>query len=390
MRIFRRLNDFVKQSINNIQEEITQLYYSIAKYITGAITRYFREKKISISEKFKRSFGAKIAIDLGTANIIIGITRGLFILNEPSFIMARRDEEKIRVVEIGNKAIELIGRTAGDVKIIKPIKYGAALDFFLVESMLKKFITKAVKINKYLLFDSSAIVAIPAQMAPEEKKIIKQAVVSSGIRDVMLVEQQMAAAVGIGLPVSTPTGSMVINIGGSAIEIFVISLNGIVLYHKIPAAGHLMDELIVNLAKRKYNLIITEKTAEMAKIKLCSIFPLEKELVADIIGRDTTRGHPKIITLTSLEIRRLFKDIFRRLVFHTKEIIEKIPPELSGDIFDSGAFLYGGGSRILGVNELLTRNCKIKFQTVKDSTHLTLNGIKKIAENKEIYTKLFM
>lgn len=390
MKIFTKLENYIKQKIKILHAFVEQWRLKIIDYLVSSITSYAREKKRRINDKINRSFGAKIAIDFGTANTMISIAGGKFILNEPTIAAIRYNGESMKILAIGDQAVELLSKNKDNIKAIRPLRFGSISNFFVAEYVIKKFITKAVKQNKYLLFDSKAIVSIPTYMTLIEKKIIKQAVLKSGIKRVQLIEHQMATALGIGLHVATPHASMIINIGGGTMGIFLISLNGIVLSHILSSAGHSMTELLVGLVRRKHGTIITEKTAETAKIALSSIFPLGRELSLDVMGRDVARGQPKIATISSMEIRELFQNIFKQLGLAAGGIVSQIPPELSADISELGIFVCGGGSKIKDIDKFLTAHCKVRVQIAQDSTYATLDGIWKIFENSEIYTKLFM
>lgn len=295
-------------------------------------------------------FSKDMGIDLGTANTLVYVKGKGIILREPSVVAIRNDNKK-QVLAVGDEAKEMIGRTPGNIVAIRPLKDGVIADFDITEIMLKKFIEKATNNSSFV--KPRIVVCFPSGVTEVERRAIEEATKQAGAREVHLMEEPMAAAIGSGLPVSEPTGSMVVDIGGGTTEVAVISLGGIVTSKSLRIAGDELDQAIVSYIKKEYSLMIGERTAEHIKIEIGSAFQEDEERVMDIKGRDLITGLPKVITISSSEIREALKEPVLLIVDAIKSTLEKTPPELSADIMDKGIMLTGGGAMLYGLDMLI-------------------------------------
>lgn len=295
-------------------------------------------------------FSKDMGIDLGTANTLVYVKGKGIILREPSVVAIRNDNKK-QVLAVGDEAKEMIGRTPGNIVAIRPLKDGVIADFDITEIMLKKFIEKATNNSSFV--KPRIVVCFPSGVTEVERRAIEEATKQAGAREVHLMEEPMAAAIGSGLPVSEPTGSMVVDIGGGTTEVAVISLGGIVTSKSLRIAGDELDQAIVSYIKKEYSLMIGERTAERVKIEIGSAFQEDEERTMDIKGRDLITGLPKVITISSSEIREALKEPVLLIVDAIKSTLEKTPPELSADIMDKGIMLTGGGAMLYGLDMLI-------------------------------------
>lgn len=293
-----------------------------------------------------------MGIDLGTANTLIYLKGKGIILREPSVVAIRNDSTK-QVLAVGDEAKEMIGRTPGNIVAIRPLKDGVIADFDITQTMLNKFIKKVTNNSSFVR--PRIVVCFPSGVTEVEKRAIEEATKQAGAREVYLMEEPMAAAIGAGLPVSEPTGSMVVDIGGGTTEVAVISLGGIVTSKSLRIAGDELDQSIVAYIKKEYNLMIGERTAEQIKMEIGSAFPDEEETSMDIKGRDLISGLPKVITVSSAEIREAIKEPVSAIIDSIKSTLEKTPPELAADIMDKGIMLTGGGALLKGLDKLINK-----------------------------------
>ena len=289
-----------------------------------------------------------IAIDLGTANSLVFVKGRGIVLCEPSVVAVQRGTS--HVLAVGEEAKRMIGRTPGNIAAIRPMKDGVIADFEVTEAMLRYFIKKAQprKVNKPLV-----VIAIPSGITEVEKRAVRDSALRAGAREVFLVEEPKAAAIGVGLPIHEPGGNMIIDIGGGTTEMAVISLDGIVVSRSLRIAGDELDQSIIEHLRKAYNLMIGERTAEEIKIRLGSAYPLDEELRMEVRGRDLVAGLPKTVTITSEEIREALSEPVRAIVEAARLTLEKTPPELSADLIDRGIVLAGGGSLLRGMDRLL-------------------------------------
>jgi rod shape-determining protein MreB len=292
--------------------------------------------------------GRDMAVDLGTANTLVYVRGRGIVLSEPSVVAI--DSRSGEVHAVGIEAKRMLGRTPGSIQAIRPLKDGVIADFDVTEEMLRHFIQK-VHQNRFA--HPRVVVCVPSGVTGVEKRAVEEACLSAGARAAYLIEEPMAAAIGAGLPVGEPTGSMVVDIGGGTSEVAVISLGGIVVSESIRVGGDEMDEAIINYAKREYKLLIGQQTAEELKLEVGSASPMEEELQAEIRGRDMVSGLPKTVVITSEEIRQALEEPVSQIVEAVKETLDRTPPELASDIMDRGIMLAGGGSLLQGLDSRL-------------------------------------
>ena len=297
-------------------------------------------------------FSNDLAIDLGTANTIVYVKDKGIVLNEPSVVAVHQDSKGMKkVLAVGNEAKNMLGRTPGNIVAIRPMRDGVIADFDITEAMLKHFILCVH--NRKSLVRPRIIVAVPSGITQVERRAVREAVESAGAREIYLIEEPMAAAIGAGLPVSEPTSSMVVDIGGGTTEVAVISLAGIVYSKSVRVAGDKIDEAIVQYMKRKHNLLIGERTAEIIKIEIGCAYPFEEIKIGSIKGRDLISGIPKITETNSEEIREAINEQVIFIVDAIKDTLENSPPELAGDIVDRGIVLTGGGALLQNIDILI-------------------------------------
>ena len=296
-------------------------------------------------------FSKDIGIDLGTANTLIFMKGKGIIMREPSVVAVDTRNDTVRYV--GQDAKEIIGRTPGSIVAVRPLKDGVIADFDITASMLQIFIRKVC--NNSVLARPRIIICIPSGVTEVERRAVREATFKAGAKHVSIIEEPMAAAIGAGLPVAEATGSMVVDIGGGTSEVAVISLGGIVASRSVRVGGDELDNSIIQYIKRKYNLLIGERTAEDIKINIGSAFPLEEEATMDIKGRDLMDGLPKNIQITSEEIREALADPLSMVLDAIRTTLEKTPPELSADIIDHGITLTGGGALLRGLDQLIEK-----------------------------------
>ncbi len=298
--------------------------------------------------------GRDMAVDLGTANTLVYVRGRGIVLSEPSVVAI--DSRTGEVHAVGIEAKRMLGRTPGTIQAIRPLKDGVIADFDVTEEMLRHFIQK-VHQNRWA--HPRVVVCVPSGVTGVEKRAVEEATLSAGARQAYLIEEPMAAAIGAGLPVGEPTGSMIVDIGGGTSEVAVISLGGIVVSQSIRVGGDELDEAIINYAKREYKLLIGQQTAEELKLEIGSAYPMEEELQAEIRGRDMVTGLPKTIVLTSEEIRRAIDEPLSQILGAVRETLDRTPPELASDIMDRGIMLAGGGALLHGLDERLRQETQM-------------------------------
>jgi rod shape-determining protein MreB len=297
-------------------------------------------------------FSNDLAIDLGTANTLTFVRGKGIVSNEPSVVAVQRmGNGSKKVLAVGKQAKEMLGRTPGNITAVRPMKDGVIADFEVTEAMLRYFITRVH--NRQTLVKPRIIIGVPSGITEVEKRAVRDSALAAGAREVYLIEEPMAAAIGAGLPVTEPSGNMVVDIGGGTTEVAVISLSGIVAARSIRVAGDKMDDAISAFIKRKYNLLIGERTAEMVKKQLGNAYPLEERQTMDIKGRDLVAGVPKTLSINSDEIRESLAEPVSAIVEAVKSVLERTPPELAADIVDRGIVLTGGGAQLRNLDVLL-------------------------------------
>jgi rod shape-determining protein MreB len=297
-------------------------------------------------------FSNDLAIDLGTATTLTFVKGKGIVSNEPSVVAVQRGSNGVKkVLAVGKEAKEMLGRTPGNIVAVRPMKDGVIADFEVTEAMLRYFIVQAH--NRRTLVKPRIIVCVPSGITEVEKRAVRDSALAAGAREVYLIEEPMAAAIGAGLPITEPSGNMIVDIGGGTTEVAVISLAGIVVSKSIRVGGDKMDEAIVQHIKRKYNLLIGERTAEDIKKQIGSAYSLDEVLTVDVKGRDLVAGVPKTLTINSDEIRDALAEPVNAIVEAVRVVLERTPPELSADIVDKGIVLSGGGSQLKNLDVLL-------------------------------------
>jgi rod shape-determining protein MreB and related proteins len=296
-------------------------------------------------------FTRDIGIDLGTANTLVFVKGKGIVLREPSVVAIRRDTGTI--LAVGEEAKKMIGRTPGNIVAIRPMKDGVIADFDVTQTMLRHFIARAYR--RKTLFYPQVVVCVPSGVTEVEKRAVLDATKQAGAREAFLIEEPMAAAIGAGLPVEEPTGSMIVDIGGGTTEVAIISLGGIVTSKSIRIGGDEMDEAIVHYIKRTYNLMIGERTAEEVKIQIGTAYLADEGSTMDIRGRDLVTGLPKTLNITAKEIEKALSDPVYQILDAIKITLEKTPPELASDIMDKGIVMTGGGALLKGLDKLVAQ-----------------------------------
>ena len=311
-------------------------------------------------------FSNDLAIDLGTANTLVYVKGKGIVLSEPSVVAVRTDGRgKSRVMAVGLEAKNMLGRTPGNIVAIRPMHDGVIADFDVTEAMLRHFIQQVH--NRRTFIRPRIVVAVPTGITPVEKRAVKEAAESAGAREVFLIEEPMAAAIGAGMPITEPGCNMVVDIGGGTTEVAVISLAGIVFSRSVRVAGDKMDEAIIQYVKRKYNLLIGERPAEIIKMTIGNAFPeTENYETIEVKGRDLVSGIPKILAIDSEEIRVAISEQIDAIVETTKIALEQTPPELSADIVDRGIVLTGGGALLKNLDKLLREETGLPITIAED------------------------
>jgi rod shape-determining protein MreB len=327
-----------------------------------------------------------IGIDLGTANTLVFVRGEGIVLNEPSVVAVEVATKK--VLAVGAAAKEMLGRTPGEIDAIRPLKDGVIADFETTEKLLSDFIKRVVR-HRYLM-KPRIVISVPSGITEVEKRAVRDSAENAGARDVFLIQEPMAAAIGVGLPVDQPTGSMVIDVGGGTSEIAVIALNGIVNNISIRIAGDEMDEAIVLYLKKNYNLLIGERTAEEIKIKIGSAFPMENEDVMEIKGRDLVAGIPKTIKISSVQIREALSEPVEAIVEAVRQALEQTPPELSADILDRGIIITGGGALLKGLDKRIRHETNLPVIVADDPLTCVVRGTGKVLDNLPFYSKVLI
>jgi rod shape-determining protein MreB len=318
-------------------------------------------------------FSNDLAIDLGTANTLVFVKGKGIVLNEPSVVAVHQDSRGTKkVLAVGNDAKIMLGRTPGNIMAIRPMRDGVIANFDATEAMLKHFILSVH--NRKALVHPRIIIAVPSGITQVERRAVLETVESAGAREIFIIEEPMAAAIGAGLPIADPTSSMIVDIGGGTTEVAVISLHGIVYSRCVRVAGDKIDEAIVQYMKRKYNLLIGERTAETIKFGLGCAYPLDEIKIGDVKGRDLIAGMPKIIETNSEEIREAINEPLTLIVDAIKDALENAPPELAGDIVDRGIVLTGGGALLQNIDVLIREETGLPVTVTDDPLSSVARG----------------
>ncbi|MCL2053700.1 MAG: rod shape-determining protein [Oscillospiraceae bacterium] len=322
-------------------------------------------------------FVKDIGIDLGTANTVIFMRGKGIIIREPSVVAV--DTRTDRAKYVGQEAKDVIGRTPGSIVAVRPLKDGVIADFEITTTMLQEFIHKALKGAPFT--KARVVICIPSGVTAVERRAVKEAAENAGAKRVNVIEEPMAAAIGAGLPVSEPQGSMIVDIGGGTSEVAVISLGGIVTSRSVRVAGDTFDNAIINYIKKKYNLLIGERTAENVKIAIGSAYPSESESDMEIKGRNLLNGLPENISVTSAEIREALSEPLSHVVEAIKVTLEKTPPELAADIIDAGITLAGGGALVRGLDTLISKETGIPVFIAESPLDCVADGTGRVLED---------
>ncbi|MDD6056237.1 MAG: rod shape-determining protein [Helicobacter sp.] len=328
-------------------------------------------------------FSHDISIDLGTANTIVLVKGQGVIINEPSVVAVQNDRYgKNKVLAVGHEAKEMVGKTPGSIIAVRPMKDGVIADFDMTEKMIRHFIEKAHK--RKALMRPRIIVCVPYGLTGVERKAVRESAMSAGAREVFLIEEPMAAAIGAGLPVKEPKGSLVVDIGGGTTEIGVISLGGLVISKSLRTAGDKLDMAVVDYVRRKYSLLIGERTGEEIKIQIGSAISLDEPLSMQVKGRDQVSGLLNSIELTSEDVREAMKETLKEISNALKDVLEQMPPDLAGDIVENGIVLTGGGALIRGLDKYLSDIVKLPVYVGEEPLLCVAKGTGKALEEIDV------
>lgn len=332
-------------------------------------------------------FSHDISIDLGTANTIVLVKGQGVIINEPSVVAVQNDRYgKNKILAVGHEAKDMVGKTPGSILAVRPMKDGVIADFDMTEKMIRHFIEKAHR--RKALMRPRIIVCVPYGLTGVERKAVRESAISAGAREVFLIEEPMAAAIGAGLPVKEPKGSLVVDIGGGTTEIGVISLGGLVISKSLRTAGDKLDMAVVDYVRRKYSLLIGERTGEEIKIQIGSAISLDEPLVMQVKGRDQVSGLLNTIELTSEDVREAMKEPLKEISNALKDVLEQMPPDLAGDIVENGIVLTGGGALIRGLDKYLSDIVKLPVYVGDEPLLCVAKGTGKALEEIDVLQQL--
>ena len=326
-----------------------------------------------------------IGIDLGTANVLVHVEGKGIVIQEPS-VVAVDDDGRIRAV--GEDAREMIGRTPGNIHAIRPMKDGVIADYVITEAMLRFFINKATSGRMRMRLSGPIVmISVPAGVTSVEKRAVKDAALKAGAKEAYLIEEPLAAAIGANVPISGPSGNMVIDIGGGTSEVAVIALGGIVVSTSLRVGGNKFDESIASYIRKKYNLMIGERTAEEVKITIGTALPLERELSMEVRGRDLIAGLPRTIPITSSEVMEAIELPLQQLVAAVRHVLEQTPPELSSDIIDKGMVMSGGGALLRNIDKLLTQVTGVPCHVAENALNCVALGTGEALKHYDFFKK---
>ncbi|MDI6710548.1 MAG: rod shape-determining protein [Bacillota bacterium] len=332
-------------------------------------------------------FSRDMGIDLGTANTLVYVRGKGIVMREPSVVAIQKDTGQ--VLAVGEEAKQMIGRTPGNIVAIRPMKDGVIADFDTTQSMIKYFISKALR-GKTFLIKPRVVIGVPSGVTAVEERAVREAALQAGAREAYLIEEPMAAAIGAGLPVHEPTGNMIVDVGGGTTEVAVISLGGIVTSRSIRVAGDEMDEAIIQHIKRSYNLMIGERTAEEIKIKIGTAYPPDVNDTEDVRGRDLVTGLPKTVTVTSEEIYRALSEPVAAILDAIRQTLERTPPELASDIMDRGIVMAGGGALLRGLDRLVSEETHMPVHLADEPLLAVAHGAGRVLENIDILKRVLI
>ena len=329
-------------------------------------------------------FSSDLAIDLGTANTLVFVRgRGISVC-EPSIVAVNRVTNRVEAA--GAKAKDMLGKTPGNIQAIRPMKDGVIADFDVTERMLEHFIRQAN--GRSFLVRPRIVISVPSEITQVEKRAVKDTALKAGASEVFLIEQAMAAAIGAGLPITEPSGNMILDIGGGTSDVAVISFAGVVHARSVRVAGNEMDEAIILYLKKKYNLLVGERTAEQIKMEIGSAYPLEEPLTMEVTGRDLVEGVPKSLTVSDEEIREALAETVSTIVDAVRNALEKTPPELSADIMDKGIILAGGGSLLKNLDKRLREETGLPVSHCEEPSSAVVRGTGMMLTNIDLLRKI--
>src|SRR5919106_4985786 len=329
-------------------------------------------------------FSNDLAIDLGTANTLVYAKNKGIVVREPSIVAVNKINNNVEAV--GKEAKEMLGRTPGNIVAIRPMKDGVIADFEVTEKMIKYFIEKAH--GRRFLVKPRIVISVPSEITQVEKRAVKDSALRAGATEVYLIEQAMAAAIGAGLPITDPTGNMIVDIGGGTTDVAVISLAGIVYSRSVRVAGNEMDDAIIQYIKRKYNLLIGERTAEQVKMDIGSAYPLEQPRTMEIKGRDLMEGVPKSVIVSDEEIREALDECINIIINSIRVVLERTPPELSADIADKGIVLAGGGALIKNLDKRIREETGLPVTLAENALSSVVLGTGKMLSDFDLLRKI--
>jgi rod shape-determining protein MreB len=334
-------------------------------------------------------FSNDLAIDLGTANTLVYVKGKGIVLNEPSVVAIKKaDRGGNKVLAVGKEAKTMLGRTPGDIVATRPMKDGVIADFDITETMLRYFIRKVH--NRRSLVRPRIIISVPSGVTQVEKRAVRESAESAGAREVYLIEEPMAAAIGADLPITEPTSNIVVDIGGGTTEVAVISLAGTVYSRSVRVGGDKMDEAILQHIKRKYNLLIGLQTAELIKITVGNAYPMDEPEFIEVKGRDLVTGIPKILTIDSEEVRKAISEQVETIVETVRIVLEQTPPELSADVVDKGIVLTGGGALLKNLDTLLREETRLPITITDDPLTTVVLGAGKCLDNLPLLKEILL
>lgn len=331
-----------------------------------------------------RYFSKDLAIDLGTANTLVFARNQGIVVREPSVVVINKLTNRIEAV--GGEAKEMLGRTPGNIESIRPMKDGVIADFEVTERMLEYFIKKAH--GRKMVVHPRIVIGVPSEITQVEKRAVKDSAMRAGASEVFLVEQAMMAAIGAGLPITEPSGNMIVDIGGGTTDVAVISLAGTVYSRSVRVAGNEMDVAIIQYLKRKYNLLIGERSSELIKMEIGSAYPLKEEMTMEIKGRDLVEGVPKTLTVSDAEIREALSEPVQTIVEAVKMALERTPPELSADIMDKGIVLSGGGALLRSLDQRLRDETGLPVVLAEDPLASVVLGTGTVLQDIDLLRKV--
>jgi len=344
----------------------------------------FSQKPQKTSKANKFRFSKRIGIDLGTANSLVWLENEGIVLNEPTVVAVSLDDN--RVLAVGNEAKKMLGRTPENIQASRPMREGVIADYVVTEAMLRYFIQKVS--GRSFFFKPEVMICVPAGCTQVERRAVLDATLAAGARSAYLIDEPLAAAIGAGIPIAAPSGSMIVDIGGGATEAAVISLGGVVVHQSARVGGTKLDEAIASYIRKKYNLVIGDQTSEQIKIEIGSAIKLDKEVKREVKGRDSIMGLPRVIELSSTEVTEAMRPVLNQMIGAVKAVLEETPPELASDIIDKGIVLSGGTSLLCHFDKLVTEESGVPAHVAEEPMLCVVKGTGVALKNIDVYKKL--